>query len=143
MGVSKVHWSLFSSNTVLIYISGLDEYVVYCRPTFGAECTTVTFVSSNGKRATAETSYLTPEVLARPNLKVATNATAHRVLFDTHSESTPRAVGVEFVDRSGVKFVVKALKEVVVWFVLAHVNPNYRLTFWQCRSGPHSPRKPR
>lgn len=99
-----------------------DECVDHFRTTSQADRATVTYISSNGKRATAETSYLTPEVLARPNLKVATNAVAHRVLFDTSSD-IPRAVGVEFADRSGVKFVVKALKEVVVWCVSILFNP--------------------
>lgn len=73
----------------------------------------VTYITSQGRRATSELAYLTPEVLARPNLTVATSARATRVLFD-HSTGTPRAAGVEFSDPSGSKFVAKALKEVVV-----------------------------
>ncbi|GJE96200.1 GMC oxidoreductase [Phanerochaete sordida] len=73
----------------------------------------MTYIDPKGRRSTAETAYLTPEVLARPNLKVVTNARAQRILFDT-SSSTPVATGVEFKDKSGDTFVVKALKEVVL-----------------------------
>lgn len=62
---------------------------------------------------TAERAYLTPDVLARPNLKVATGALVTRVLFDT-TQKTPRATAVEFQDKSGATFVVKAAKEVVL-----------------------------
>ena len=73
----------------------------------------VTYITSSGRRMTAEMAYFPPEVLARPNLKVAINARATRVLFDT-TTATPRAVGVEFTNTSGSKFVAKASKEVVM-----------------------------
>ena len=75
----------------------------------------MTYISPKGHRATAELAYLTPEVLARPNLKVATNARVTRVLFDDGPDlPVPRAVGVEFADESGSKYVAKALKEIVL-----------------------------
>lgn len=73
----------------------------------------VTYITSAGRRMTAEMAYLTPKVLARPNLNVAINARATRILFDT-TAATPRAVGVEFTDKSGSKYVANALKEVVM-----------------------------
>ena len=73
----------------------------------------MTYIDPKGRRSTAETAYLNPEVLARPNLKVVTNAWAQRILFDT-SSGTPVATGVEFKDKAGDTFVVKALKEVVL-----------------------------
>lgn len=76
-------------------------------------CVLVTYITPKGERATAESSYLPPKVLARPNLKVAIYARATRVLFDD-TTGTPRAVGVEFMDKSGMKFVAKARKEVVM-----------------------------
>ncbi|CAL1716995.1 unnamed protein product [Somion occarium] len=74
----------------------------------------MTYIDSKGQRVTTETAYLTPTVLARPNLTVATKAYVTRVLFDTKDASKPRAVGVEFADSTGAKYQVKARKEVVV-----------------------------
>ena len=73
----------------------------------------MTFIDSAGKRVTTERAYLTDEVLARPNLKVATNASVSRILFESSNGST-RAIGVEFVGAGGAKYQVTALKEVVL-----------------------------
>ena len=73
----------------------------------------VTYIDKNGQRVTAESAYLTPEVLARSNLKVATGAYVNRVLFDGTGPSI-RAIGVEYKDNSGSLFVSKARKEVVL-----------------------------
>lgn len=73
----------------------------------------MTYITPKGERATAESAYLPPKVLARPNLKVAIYARATRVLFEDVS-GTPRAAGVEFMDKSGTKFIAKARKEVVM-----------------------------
>ena len=73
----------------------------------------VTYVTPGGRRVTSEYAYLTPEVLARPNLKVITQAHVRRVLFDQSGE-TPRAVGAEFSQPNGDVFQVKARKEVVL-----------------------------
>ncbi|TFK90489.1 GMC oxidoreductase [Polyporus arcularius HHB13444] len=73
----------------------------------------MTYITPQGRRCTAEYAYLTAEVLARPNLKVITNAHVTRILFDK-SGATPRAVGVEFTQKEGETFRVKARKEVVV-----------------------------
>lgn len=61
---------------------------------------------------TSESAYLTPDVLARPNLKIASRARVTRICFEI-GEST-RATGVEFVDPKGTKFLVRARKEVVL-----------------------------
>ena len=77
--------------------------------------TTVTFMDPNGRRVTAENSYLTPEVLKRPNLKVVTSATVTKVIFDKTGDR-PRAVGVEFAtSRDGPRFKAEAGKEVILW----------------------------
>ncbi|KAI0648961.1 GMC oxidoreductase [Trametes meyenii] len=73
----------------------------------------VTYINPSGRRVTSEFAYLTSEVLARPNLKVITQAQVTRILFDK-SGSTPRAVGAEFTQPNGEKFQVKARKEVVL-----------------------------
>lgn len=78
----------------------------------------MTYIDPKGRRVTMETAYLTPAVLARPNLTVATNAYVNRVLFDTEHSSTPRAVGVEFSDAAGTKFQARARREVVLSYVV-------------------------
>jgi choline dehydrogenase len=65
-----------------------------------------------------EAAYLTDEVLARPNLKVVTNARVTKVLFDT-TDGIPRATGVKFTSESrvgklGSEFRAWATKEVIV-----------------------------
>ncbi|KAF9243451.1 hypothetical protein BU15DRAFT_86413 [Melanogaster broomeanus] len=76
----------------------------------------VTYVDSRRERVSAESAYLTPEVLARPNLKVVTWARVTKILFDT--SGAPRAIGVEFArskDRGASgRFRARALKEVIV-----------------------------
>lgn len=55
----------------------------------------MTYIDKNGTRVTGESSYLTPEVLKRSNLKVAVFSTATRVIFDTQG-GNKRAIGLEF-----------------------------------------------
>ncbi|KIJ66939.1 GMC oxidoreductase [Hydnomerulius pinastri MD-312] len=73
--------------------------------------------NKHGERVSAEAAYLTPEVLARPNLKVVTFAKVTKILFDT-SSGTPLATGVEFAKSknhgAGGRFRVRARKEVIV-----------------------------
>ncbi|KAK4056069.1 hypothetical protein OIO90_002800 [Microbotryomycetes sp. JL221] len=47
-----------------------------------------------GSRVSTSIAYLTPDVIARPNLTVVSGATVTRILFS--DEETPRAVGVEY-----------------------------------------------
>ena len=75
----------------------------------------VNFIDSKGHRVTAEKSYLTPEVLKRPNLRVIISATVTKVIFDK-AGSQPRAVGVEFTSsRDGPRYKAVAKKEVILW----------------------------
>ncbi|KAI0687739.1 GMC oxidoreductase [Cytidiella melzeri] len=73
----------------------------------------MTYIDNKGQRVTAERAYLTSDVLARDNLKVATGAYANRVLFNGAGPSI-RATGVEYRDASGALFVSRARKEVVL-----------------------------
>ncbi|KAG1851476.1 hypothetical protein DFJ58DRAFT_886414 [Suillus subalutaceus] len=78
----------------------------------------MTYIDSKSTRVTAESAYLTDDVLSRPNLTVVTYARVTKVLFDT-SSSIPRAIGVEFASQSdvgivGPKFHARATKEVIV-----------------------------
>ncbi|KAI0783981.1 GMC oxidoreductase [Irpex lacteus] len=73
----------------------------------------MTYVDKQGRRVTSESAYLTPEILERPNLKVATGAYVNRILFDL-TVSPIRATGVEFRDNTGATFISTARKEVVL-----------------------------
>ncbi|KAG8213261.1 hypothetical protein J3R82DRAFT_11733 [Butyriboletus roseoflavus] len=75
----------------------------------------LTYIDSHGRRVSAESAYLTPHVLARPNLKVVTLARVTNILFDS-SSGTPRAVAVEFANSTNraSRFRARARKEVIV-----------------------------
>ncbi|KZT02285.1 GMC oxidoreductase [Laetiporus sulphureus 93-53] len=77
----------------------------------------VTFIDPQMRRATTESAYLTPEVLARPNLVVATQAQVTKIVLGQTVEGgevVVRAVAVRFKNGQGKTFEVKAKKEVVV-----------------------------
>ncbi len=75
----------------------------------------MTYIDSNGQRVSTESSYLTAEVLKRPNLTVATCVQVTRILCDAVGRK-PKAVGVEFAgEKTGPRFRVKARKEIILW----------------------------
>ncbi|KAL1739831.1 GMC oxidoreductase-domain-containing protein, partial [Schizophyllum fasciatum] len=77
----------------------------------------MTYVDDNRQRVSSETAYLTPDVLARPNLKVVTHAQVTKVIFDQSSGSAtePRTMGVEFAhSKDGRRFHAYAKKEVIL-----------------------------
>jgi choline dehydrogenase len=76
----------------------------------------VTYINKDFERVSSEAAYLTPDVIARPNLTVAIHATATRILFENlPSSAKPRAVGVEFAKtEDGPRYQVKAKKEVIL-----------------------------
>lgn len=77
----------------------------------------VTYVSQNGERVTTEGAYLTSDVLARPNLKVAVHATVTKLILEKIHGGT-RAVGVEFATyENGPRYRARARKEVIVSYV--------------------------
>jgi choline dehydrogenase len=77
----------------------------------------VTYIDPKGRRVSTETAYLTPDVLARPNLTVAIHAHVTRILFDQHNGG-PTANGVEFTNcDQGLRFRARAKKEVVLAYV--------------------------
>ncbi|KDQ57074.1 aryl-alcohol oxidase [Jaapia argillacea MUCL 33604] len=74
----------------------------------------MTYIDSRGRRVSTETAYLTPEVLSRPNLKVAIRAQVTKILFES-VDGKHRAVGVEFAgDEKGPRFRAMAKQEVVL-----------------------------
>ncbi|KAH9921884.1 GMC oxidoreductase [Fomitopsis serialis] len=83
------------------------------RGTLGVN-TVLTFIDPRGRRVTTESAYLTPKVLARTNLTVATEVQVTRVIFQQVKGKTPRAVAVHFKDARGGAFEVKAKREIVL-----------------------------
>lgn len=85
----------------------------------------MTYIDKEKTRSTAETGYLTPQVISRPNLTVALHAQVTRILFKTEGQLT-RAVGVEFAKtRNGPRYQVSARVEVLIWYAAsssAHVD---------------------
>ncbi|CAE6509311.1 unnamed protein product [Rhizoctonia solani] len=70
----------------------------------------MTYTTSMFSRCSAEAAYLTPSVLARPNLTVATNAHVTKILFEGK-----RAVGVEFSrDKDAPRYRARSNKEVIL-----------------------------
>ncbi|KAJ7745693.1 hypothetical protein B0H16DRAFT_1557877 [Mycena metata] len=80
----------------------------------GASRVSLTYIDHRGERVSSETAYLTQDVLARPNLKVAIHALVTRVIFEQVNGAT-RAVGVEFAKSAdGPRYRARARKEVVL-----------------------------
>ncbi|EJT99617.1 glucose dehydrogenase [Dacryopinax primogenitus] len=101
------------------FVQAAEEVGIPYNPDFNTPRGTVgvsqflTFVDQKGHRSSAATAYLTPDVLARPNLTVVTSTLTTRVLL---SRDGKRAVGVEVADekkRLG-RFTVLAKKEVIL-----------------------------
>ncbi|KAL0576521.1 hypothetical protein V5O48_005466 [Marasmius crinis-equi] len=101
-GVNRI--SMWSS---CLALSGTDSNSV--RPF------TVTYINKDVSRVSTESAYLTPDVLARSNLKVVINASVTKVLFHKSGDGETKAVGVEFAkDRNGKVWRAKANEEVVL-----------------------------
>ncbi len=97
----------------------------------------VTYIDQNRERVSSESAYLTPEVLARPNLKVAINSHVTRILFD----SEKRAVGVEYANfANGPRYRSRARKEVILSWAFP-ICDSFRFAYdFQFRAGAiHSP----
>ncbi|EIM79461.1 GMC oxidoreductase [Stereum hirsutum FP-91666 SS1] len=80
--------------------------------------TFMSFVDGKGGRHSVANAYLTPSVLARPNLTISVNTYTEKIIFSTTGEDSaegPRAIGVQVSQsRDGRKWRVKAAKEVIV-----------------------------
>ena len=114
----------------------------------------MTYIDKSGRRVTTESAYLTNDVLNRKNLTVAVRGGVTKVLFSNEhpeqkdatsldtSDSIPRAIGVEFAkeDKKEEIFVVKAAKEVILWYVirLLNVTHNHVSLSHQCWCHTHS-----
>ncbi|CAE6437064.1 unnamed protein product [Rhizoctonia solani] len=86
----------------------------------------MTYTTSSFSRSSAEAAYLTPSVLARPNLTVATNAHVTKILFEGK-----RAVGVEFSrDKDAPRFRASVNKE--CWRS-SYTAYTYEFRDWTCQ----------
>lgn len=75
----------------------------------------MTYIDSKRQRVSAESAYLTKDVLARKNLNVVVGAQVTRVLFEKVDGET-RAMGAEFANiKNGPRYRALARKEVVIW----------------------------
>lgn len=71
-------------------------------------------MDKRGQRVSTETAYLTPEVLERKNLTVATHASVKQVDFET-IDGVTRATAVEFTEGKGKPvYKAKAKKEIIL-----------------------------
>ncbi|KZT60495.1 GMC oxidoreductase [Calocera cornea HHB12733] len=73
-----------------------------------------TFVDQKGHRSSGATAYLTPDVLARPNLTVVTSTLTTRIILSSDGK---RALGVEVANdknRTGPRRTIFARKEVIL-----------------------------
>ena len=75
----------------------------------------MTYIDKKFERVSSEAAYLTPDVIARPNLVVAIHATVTQILFESQPTGKPRAIGVEFAKTEyGPRYQAKAKKEVIL-----------------------------
>ena len=83
----------------------------------------MTYISSNGERSSSETAYLTPEVLARPNLRVVTGAHVTRiVLKDVNGKKRVTAVVYANSSSKSHRRRVRVRKEAIVSYVAVIIN---------------------
>jgi len=88
------------------------------------------------QRVSSESAYLTPEVLTRKNIAVATNTTVTRIIFEEVA-SEIRATGVEFAkDKNGKKYWAKSRRDIVLRLVCHKLDLGYSLYYfakrWVC-----------
>lgn len=72
-----------------------------------------TFIDSNGRRSSAATAYLTPEVQRRPNLTIGIHVMVTRIIFD-RTGPRPKAIAVEMQNKKGGQKYYAAAKQRVV-----------------------------
>lgn len=78
---------------------------------------TVTYINDKYERVSSEGAYLTSDVLARPNLKVAINSTVTRIIWQEVG-GQHRAAGVEFArTMDGPRYLALAKRDVVISYV--------------------------
>ncbi|KAG8704498.1 hypothetical protein FRC09_003496 [Ceratobasidium sp. 395] len=104
------------SNVCRSFVSACEAIGMPRNPDFNTDRGTLgvsrimTYIAPTLTRCSAEAAYLTPSVLARPNLTVAINAHVTKILFEGK-----RAVGVEFArNKDAPRYQARARKEVIL-----------------------------
>ncbi|KAG8708464.1 hypothetical protein FRC09_001248 [Ceratobasidium sp. 395] len=104
------------SNVSRSFVSACETIGMPRNPDFNTDRGTLgvsrimTYIGPTLTRCSAEAAYLTPSVLARPNLTVAINAHVTKILFEGK-----RAVGVEFArSKDAPRYQARARKEVIL-----------------------------
>jgi len=88
------------------------------------------------QRVSSESAYLTPEVLTRKNITVATNTTVTRIIFEEIADEI-HATGVEFAkDKNGKRYWAKSRRDIVLRLVSHKLELEYLLYYfakrWVC-----------
>lgn len=76
------------------------------------------FIDANGRRVSTESAYLSPEVLERANLTVATGTHVSKVEIEHVVGKPPRAVAVRFKDSYGSESEVRARHQIILSSVI-------------------------
>lgn len=92
-------------------------------------------MTSTSSRCSAEAAYLTPSVLARSNLSVATNAHVTRIIFEGK-----RAIGVEFArSKDSPRYQARVRKEVILRYDRSRRLLAYMLMTFRSAGAVHTP----
>ncbi|QRV97653.1 GMC oxidoreductase [Ceratobasidium sp. AG-Ba] len=104
------------SNVARSFVSACEAVGIPKNPDFNTASGTLgvskimTYIAPTFTRCSAEAAYITPTVLARPNLTVATSAQVTRILFEGK-----RATGVEFArSKDAPRYQVRVRKEIIL-----------------------------
>ncbi|KAJ3738767.1 hypothetical protein EV360DRAFT_76867 [Lentinula raphanica] len=75
----------------------------------------MTYIDEKATRVSTETAYLTPQVLARTNLKVVTGVKVTKLVLDASNAARPKTVGVEMQNaQGGTTYYAFTKKEVIL-----------------------------
>ncbi|KXN88615.1 L-sorbose 1-dehydrogenase [Leucoagaricus sp. SymC.cos] len=119
-GPIRVGYNNYVSNLSRAFIKSCINIGIPLNPDFNGPQGTMgvsrvmTYIDDKYQRVSSESAYLTPNVLARENLTVATNATVTRIIFEKVQDNV-RAIGVEFAkEKDGKKYRASAKRDVVL-----------------------------
>ncbi|KIK66580.1 hypothetical protein GYMLUDRAFT_1023126 [Collybiopsis luxurians FD-317 M1] len=123
-GPIRVGYFSTITNSAQAFINSCVELGIPFTPDFNGPKGTMgvsrvlTYIDEKLERVSSEVAYLTPKVLARPNLKVAIHAHVTRIIFD-RTDGELRAIGVEYsyantLKQMGALYRSRARKEVIV-----------------------------
>lgn len=119
LGVNRVsNFFIFDEDMYLLTFYNLVKWVhrLFLRSP-ALKYRAVTYIDEKATRVSTETAYLTPQVLARSNLKVVTGVKVTKILFDT-TTIQPKAVGVQMQSTlGGTTYYAFTNKDVILAWV--------------------------